>query len=322
MRKGRVVLKGVDSVFHCMSRTVNGERVFGPDHLKKFRDVLARVADFSGVSVITYCLMENHFHVLVRIPAEDRPSDKELVRRFRVLYPKPGAHPVLSPEKLEDILSSGGDEAEQLRAVLMARMGCVSEFMKTLKQRFSVWFNSVHRRYGPLWSDRFKSVLLEGDEFSLKTVAAYIDLNPVRAGIVADPKDYSFSGYGRAVAGGRFERRALEALGGWVGYRSTLFGKGGIEEESREDGQEREAEADPAPVGFRSASLLQTIRHFSNGKILGSEGFVRRILDEFEVIHEGVTRRRCPVDVGNHSGLFSGTRVRRPKTCLADRDSV
>ena len=74
-------------------------------------------------------------------------------------------------------------------------MGDVSEYIKTVKQRFSVWYNRNNRRYGTLWADRFKSVLVEGKGNPLQTMAAYIDLNPVRAGLVEDPKDYRFCGY-------------------------------------------------------------------------------------------------------------------------------
>jgi hypothetical protein len=72
--------------------------------------------------------------------------------------------------------------------------------MKVLKQRFSVWYNRSHERFGTLWAERFKSVLVEGKGNALQTVAAYIDLNPVRAGLVEDPKDYRFCGYAEAVA--------------------------------------------------------------------------------------------------------------------------
>ncbi len=51
--------------------------------------------------------------------------------------------------------------------------------MKLLKQRFSVWYNRSHQRYGTLWSERFKSVLVEAKS-GVMTVAAYIDLNAVR----------------------------------------------------------------------------------------------------------------------------------------------
>ena len=49
--------------------------------------------------------------------------------------------------------------------------------------------------------ERFKSALLEGGEV-LAAVAAYVELNPVRAGLCADPKDYRYSGYAEAFAKG------------------------------------------------------------------------------------------------------------------------
>jgi hypothetical protein len=73
--------------------------------------------------------------------------------------------------------------------------------MKTLMQRFTQWFNRTHERSGNLWEDVFKSVIVE-DGAAAKTVAAYIDLNPVRAGMVKDPADYRWSSYGEAIGGG------------------------------------------------------------------------------------------------------------------------
>ena len=57
--------------------------------------------------------------------------------------------------------------------------------------------------------ERFKSVLVEGKGNPLQTMAAYIDLNPVRAGLVGDPKDYRFCGYAEAVAGNRLAKAGL-----------------------------------------------------------------------------------------------------------------
>ncbi|MGY8697004.1 MAG: transposase, partial [Verrucomicrobiia bacterium] len=82
-------------------------------------------------------------------------------------------------------------------------MGDVSLFMKELKQRFSIWYNKSHRRQGTLWGERFKSVLVQDDPFALMTIAAYIDLNPVRAGIVSDPVEYRYCGYGEAMGGSK-----------------------------------------------------------------------------------------------------------------------
>jgi len=74
--------------------------------------------------------------------------------------------------------------------------------MKGLKQEFTQWFNRTHKRSGTLWESRFKSVLINGmDAEALTMMSAYIDLNPVRAGIVADPKAYRWCSYGAACAG-------------------------------------------------------------------------------------------------------------------------
>jgi hypothetical protein len=74
--------------------------------------------------------------------------------------------------------------------------------MKSLLERFTKWFNRKHSRSGTLWEERFKSVIVESG-VAARTMAAYIDLNPVRAGMVKDPADYRWSSYGEAIGGGR-----------------------------------------------------------------------------------------------------------------------
>jgi hypothetical protein len=78
----------------------------------------------------------------------------------------------------------------------------LSEFMKGLLIRFTRWFNRTHQRTGTLWEERFKSVIVESG-VAARTMAAYIDLNPVRAGMVKDPADYRWSSYGEAIGGGK-----------------------------------------------------------------------------------------------------------------------
>ncbi len=80
--------------------------------------------------------------------------------------------------------------AEKLRERFLRRMWSLSAFMQAVKQRFSQWLNTRDGRAGTLWEGRFKSVLVEGTARTLATMAAYIDLNPVRAGIVGEPGLY------------------------------------------------------------------------------------------------------------------------------------
>ncbi|HEX6565730.1 MAG TPA: hypothetical protein VF020_15675 [Chthoniobacterales bacterium] len=95
--------------------------------------------------------------------------------------------------------ASLSDKAQQLRNQYLSRLFDVSIYMKELKGRFAQWYNRRHHRYGVLWAERFKSVLVEEGQ-ALSTVAAYIDLNPLRAGLCEDPKDYRYCGYAEAIA--------------------------------------------------------------------------------------------------------------------------
>lgn len=286
MRIRRIKTAGA-GIYHCMSRTVNGAALFQNKEKEVMRKMIRQVADFSGVEILTYCVMNNHFHLLVRVLSPESVSDKELIRRYGVLYPKPTRYQTASIKLMARELENDGEDAAAIRARLLARMGDVSGFMKTLKQRFSTWFNKTHDRYGPLWSDRFKSVLVEGKGNVLQTIAAYIDLNPVRSGTVDDPKDYRFCGYaeamaghGEAVRGIKFMTAGLEGISmkdALQAYRCTLFGKG--QAPAPGAGQINRTQAvrvlEKENGRLSTATLLRCrIRYFSEGVVLGSPEFV------------------------------------------------
>ena len=98
--------------------------------------------------------------------------------------------------------------------------------MKPLKQCFTRWFNREQDRRGTLWEERFKSVLVE-DGHAARVMAAYIDLNPVRAGMVEHPKDYRWSSYGEAV-GGKQRARATQLSPLARGSPVTRFAPGEV----------------------------------------------------------------------------------------------
>ncbi len=284
-----------------MSRTVNGELYFEDFEKEVLRKMVWQVADFCGMEVLTFCIMSNHFHVLVRVPEPSEISDVELLRRYRSLYPKPTKYQSASVATLETQLARGGDEAGALRRKLLARMGDISEYMKMLKQRFSVWYNRTHQRFGTLWAERFKSVLVEGKGNPLQTMAAYIDLNPVRAGLVEDPKDYRFCGYAEAVAGASRARDGLRSV--WLAYgkdslqhmpasaralqchRELIFGKraadSGLPITSREKAL-KILEAGHAILP-RTTVLRCRVRYFTDGAILGSQAYVRGFLNIWQM---------------------------------------
>lgn len=93
------------------------------------------------------------------------------------------------------------NQVEDIHGRYTRRMHDLSRFMEGLLQRFTRWFNRAHSRAGNLWEDAFKSVIVE-DGVAARMICAYIDLNPVRAGMVADPSEYRWSSYGEAMGGG------------------------------------------------------------------------------------------------------------------------
>jgi REP element-mobilizing transposase RayT len=173
----------------------------------KFRMFMRMMENFSGCRVLSYCVMSNHFHILLEVPPIPKGgiTDAELLRRLGVFYGESFVQSVA--DELVSARSEGGVEGgspervAEIHGRFTKRMYDLSEFMKTLLQRFTRWFNRTHKRKGTLWEDRFKSVIVESGT-AARTMAAYIDLNPVRAGMVEDPADYRWSSYGEAVGGG------------------------------------------------------------------------------------------------------------------------
>ena len=293
-------ISGTTAVYHCMTHTVSGTPYFENRAKEVLRKMIWQVAAFSGVEVLTYCIMSNHFHVLLRVPESVNVSDAELLRRYRILYPKPTKYQTASIALMEQTLAAGGEEALAIRKRLLVRMGDVSEYMKSVKQRFTVWYNRSHQRKGTLWNERFKSVLVEGKGNPLQTMAAYIDLNPVRAGLVSDPKEYRFCGYGEAVAERSLAAKGLRAI--WGAYadgsrrgrvsiadalqmhRALIFGKrasdtGLSESEYRKALQILEKEDARLP---KSTVLRCRVRYFTDGAILGSQEYVRSFIDVWQ----------------------------------------
>ena len=82
MRMRRTKVSGASAVYHCMTRTVNGEMLFKDREKEMLRKMLWQVADFSGVEILTYCIMSNHFHVLVRVPEPKKRHFPSLRRRW------------------------------------------------------------------------------------------------------------------------------------------------------------------------------------------------------------------------------------------------
>jgi hypothetical protein len=103
----------------------------------------------------------------------DDTSDDEIKKRFKLYY--------------------GDDKKRELTdgqiIYFREKWGSLSEYVKEIKQGFSRFYNKRHHRKGFFWSERFKSVIVDNGE-TLINCLAYIDHNPMRAGIVDKPESY------------------------------------------------------------------------------------------------------------------------------------
>ena len=321
MRRARFLAEwrkaaGKPVLYHVHSRIVDRRFVLGTEEKEKFRTLMRMQENFTGCRALSYCLMDNHFHILLEVPpmAEGGISDEELLKRLAAIYNEAFVAEVameLEKAKRAIYTSESGMEAAvaAIHQRFTYRMQDLGEFMKGLLQRFTQWFNRTHSRTGTLWEDRFKSVIVE-DGVAARTISAYIDLNPVRAGMVADPADYRWSSYGEAVGGGAKGngKKAREGLvrayfcdqgvgfeaGKWEEvsrlYRRLMGlatgrkpGRAEISQSAKGIGQTTKntaellesADNETALKDLGTAKMLRCrIRYFTEGAVIGSKEFV------------------------------------------------
>jgi len=305
MRQSRLLGLG-RSYYHVVSRVVDRRRVFEARDKEVFRKILRNQEAFTGVRVVTYCLMSNHFHLLLEVPDRETlaPLDEEgLLAVLPLLYDGETVEGVR--QELERArLSENETWQRDILARYERRRGDLSLFLKELKLRVTFYMNKRLARTGTLWEGRFKSVLVEDREQALLTIAAYIDLNPVRAGLVTNPEDYRWCGYAEAVAGGHRGRRAREGLALMLGeslrdpafqhdwrrtaarYRVLLYQEGREIAADSGSGRPRRrgfSEANVETVVGKSGALTvreilrHRVRYFCDGAVLGTAEFVNAV---------------------------------------------
>lgn len=281
MRCPRIKVEhGEDGLYHCMSRIVSGDYIFERREKEIFIQKMWRLADFLGIEVLDYVVMGNHYHQLLRVPAKSEIGDAELSRRVSTYYGENSRQAQI----LTEALTIGGKTAKRIREKYFQRMGDLSEYQKLLKQGFTSWYNREKKRKGTLWMERFKSLLIEDTQHVRQLVASYIDLNPVRADIVDDPKNYQYCGYSAALGG---DERCIQgiqyitACDDWEeaaaqyrlrlitsGSRKTAGKRGKISREVLLKTLEEEGRL-PLP------DLLHLrVRYLSDGLVFGSKAFV------------------------------------------------
>ncbi|OAG28035.1 transposase [Thermodesulfatator autotrophicus] len=251
----RFFMNDPKAAYHVISRTaLPGHKVLGPEEKDYLLNLIRWLSQVYFVEVYGFAIMGNHFHLLCRMLPEDQFSDEEVKRRIKLYY----------GEKRKIFFY------EELIKKWRTKLGNLSRYVQDIKQRFSRWYNRRVDRRGYFWADRFKSVIVETGE-ALLNCLAYIELNPVWAGIVGKPEDYRWCSLGyrsRRGTGKNFLSLNL-GLSRWENksekerfelLREFVYGKGGLGEPEIGTGE----------------IFRQRVRHFTESLAIGSKGFVNK----------------------------------------------
>lgn len=165
------------TIYHLISRTALDGFPMGSVEKDYLVSLFKKFSKFYFTDVLGYCVMDNHFHLVVQMNPADNYEDEEVVARLRSYYGR--------DKKFYD------DQIDFFRE----KLSNISMFMKDIKQTFANFYNKRKKRRGFFWGGRFKSVIVEKGE-TLVNLLAYVDLNPIRAGIVKRPEAYRWSSIG------------------------------------------------------------------------------------------------------------------------------
>jgi len=216
--RSRLVRNDREETHHCISRCVRRAYLCGQDtvtqrdyeHRKQW--LAQRLQELSGIFFIDVCgysVMANHLHVILRNrpTLADNAADEEIALRWWHLFPKrrnaQGAPEEPTDGELDLILSASG-RVDELRT----RLSSISWFMRCLKENIAKRANYEDECTGRFWEGRFKNIALL-DQAAVLACLAYVDLNPIRAGIAKSPEtsDYT-SAQDRIVARQAGKRQA------------------------------------------------------------------------------------------------------------------
>ncbi len=300
-RIARMVLEGEQAVYHVMSRTALDGFPFGDVEKEAFVRIIRNFSGLFFVEVLGLCIMGNHFHLLVRMLPESDFSDREIRKRFESFYGK------------ERTLGDG-----QI-PMLREKLSRLSDYMKSVKHGFTCYFNKRHQRRGTLWGERFKSVIVENGE-TLINCLAYIDLNPVRAGIVDKPEDYRWNSIGYHVQAdnkdgflsldfGLKEFNVLDSSERLRRYRRFLYEKGAQKTEKgvQIEGKTLEKERNRAFKLSKADRFAYRTRYFSDSGIIGTREFVKKNYQRFKHLFQ--SKEKIPKRIAGLDGVYSLKRL-------------
>ena len=185
-----------NTIHHLGSRIAHKVYFLEEDERNDFLEMARRVAVFTGIKLLGWCVMSNHFHLLVYLPHEESVDEDEVMRRYEALKGRVAADSMRARiEKWRASDVCGEDLVNGWLDAQRQRMYRVSEFMKILKQWFTGEYNRRHAHRGTLWEATYFDRTVKNTQSDIATCLAYIHLNPIRAAAAAVFDGYTWSSY-------------------------------------------------------------------------------------------------------------------------------
>ena len=270
MRKTRLIENC--RCYHLISRLAHQAFFLDDEEKARTVELLRRVEAFSGVIVLAYAIMSNHFHIFIYVPEPEEIDDDELLRRIKVLYRDAalarelGEWACLKDEeaKMREHSRPTGKHVSRFaeyRNRLLRRMWNSSEFMRTFKQHFTMSFNSRRDHHGTMFEGRYHERYHRPDRQVMWKTSAYIDINAWDAGIARRPEDYEWCSFAAAVKGDEKARRGYAFMYGnaddWDAIRechekSMREAMDEIRAARKAELAERKAKGEPCPTRQRN----------------------------------------------------------------------
>ncbi len=189
--------------------------------------------------------------------------------------------------------------------------------MRQIHQKFTYYINRTHNRRGTLWAERFKSSILEGKN-ALWSCVKYIELNPLRAKMIAEPADYRFSTWGNYCGTGKhlFEENFIKHMRKCLGEFAKDWDKDAVFAEFRGEiartisyetnqlNDHSKAKEEGKKKENIEVRVLRRTRHWTDGAIIGSKMFIQETAIQF---HEktSVLKKRFSSGLDNKGKVIS-----------------
>jgi len=281
-----------------MSRTALDGFPIGDAEKYFLLKIIKRFAGMYLSEILGFCIMGNHFHLLVKMLPESDFSDREIRKRFQRIY------------------EEDRDLPNDRLPVFRKKLASLSELIRDIKVTFARYYNRRHHRRGYFWGERFKSVLVENGN-TLINCLAYINLNPVRAGIVARPEDYRWNSLGYHVQTknkdeflsldfGLKEFNVLAAKERFRRYRRFVYEKAskGHQIPEKTMNKERKREFTLSKIN----RFTHWTRYFTDSGIIGTREFVSKNYRRFKHLFMSKNEKK-PKPINGLSGIYSFTRL-------------